>query len=99
MALFISQKTKSLAIILALVAVVIETFMVGTLFIMTWKPSRKSYKRYINDLLPCTLKDIRQGRQTGLMTIGDFRNYNSDCQAIRTLPCETLEQTNKQKLT
>ena len=46
MALFISQKTKSLATILALVAVVIETFMVGTLFIMTWKPSRKSYKRY-----------------------------------------------------
>ena len=49
MALFISQKTKSLATILALVAVVIETFMVETLYIMTWKPSRKSYKRYIND--------------------------------------------------
>ena len=53
MALFISQKTKSLATILALVAVVIETFMVGTLFIMTWKPLRKSYKRYINSSNSC----------------------------------------------
>ena len=53
MALFISQKMKSLATILALVAVVIETFMVGTLFIMTWKPSRKSYKRYINSSNSC----------------------------------------------
>ena len=34
-------------------------------------------------------------RQTELTTIGDFRKYNHECQAICTLACETIEQTNK----
>ena len=29
------------------------------------------------------------------MTIGDFCKYNSDCQLIHTLACETLKQTKK----